>query len=61
MTHSKKDLEFIQKMHDIIDTLENAALHEEAEFILRNNPYVFSFDRNGKWIGAMTNENGWTE
>ena len=55
-----QDLKFINDMYDIVDTLEKHGLFEEAEFLLKNNPYAFSYDRNGKWIGEMKNENGWT-
>ena len=58
---NEHDLKFINDMHDIVDTLEKYDLHEEAEILMRKNSYVFSWDRNGKWIGDMKNENGWTD
>ena len=58
---NEHDLKFINDMHDIVDTLEKHGLDDEAEIIMRKNPYVFSFDRSGKWIGDMKNENGWTD
>ena len=58
---NEHDLKFINDMHDIVETLEKYDLHEEAETLMRKNSYVFSWDRNGKWIGDMKNENGWTD
>jgi len=59
-TMKSQDLKFIKDMHDMLNTLEKYGLHEEADMLLHNNPYVFSYDRNGKWIGPMNNEDGWT-
>jgi hypothetical protein len=57
---TKEELAYIQKIHDELDALDAAGRYEEAEAFYQKHSHTFDYDRNGKYIGPMRNENGWT-
>lgn len=54
------NLKEIQDAYDKMDVLEMLGRFHDADKFYENNFYLFQYDYNGNWIGAIPNENGWT-
>jgi len=50
----------INAAHDKLEQLEHQRRFAEADAFLEANRFLFNYDRKGNWIGAVSNENGWT-
>jgi hypothetical protein len=57
---TKEELAYIRKIHDKLDALDAAGKYDEAEAFFKKYRPAFEYDRNGRFIGEMRNENGWT-
>lgn len=55
-----EELAYIRKIHDQLEALDAAGKDDEAEAFFKKHRPAFEYDRNGKFIGGMNNENGWT-
>ena len=55
------ELAHIREIHDKLDALDAAGKHDEAEAFYEKHGAAFEYDRNGKFVGKMLNENGWTQ
>ena len=50
----------INAVHDMLEMLERQCSFVEADAYFKKNRALFNYDRDGNWIGAVANENGWT-
>ena len=50
----------INAAHDMLEMLEHQCRFVEADAYLEKHRALFNYDRDGNWIGAVANENGWT-
>lgn len=57
---TQEDLDFIKSVHEKLEKLESAGLHDEAEMFYQKNRLAFRWDSKGNWVGSIPNENGWT-
>ena len=58
MTHD--DIAKINAAHDQLELLEHQNRFVESDAFFAANRAAFDFDRNGSYIGTVSNENGWT-
>lgn len=54
------DLKEINAAHDKLEQLEHFCRFAEADAFFYANRDIFNYDRDGNWIGPVSNENGWT-
>ena len=50
----------INAAHDVLEMLEHRCRFVEADAYFEKHRALFNYDREGNWIGAAANENGWT-
>ena len=56
---TKVCLKEINAAHDKLEQLEHSCRFVEADAFFYANRAIFNYDREGNWIGAVDNENGW--
>jgi len=49
----------INAAHDQLELLEHQCRFVEADAFFAANRPAFNYDRDGNWIGDVSNENGW--
>jgi len=50
----------INMHHDKLEVLEHLGLFEDADKYFQDNRWAFDWTREGQYVGAVSNENGWT-
>ena len=50
----------INMHHDKLEVLEHLGLFEDADTYFYDNRWAFDWTRDGQYVGAVPNENGWT-
>ena len=53
-------IEEINMHHDRLEMLEYLGMFDDAENYMQENRWAFDWTRDGNYVGAVPNENGWT-
>jgi hypothetical protein len=43
-----------------LEYLENNRRFDEADALIEKERWILNYDNKGNWVGAVSNENGWT-
>lgn len=47
-------------INDRIEFLERHRRFDEADALIAKERWILNYDSKGRWVGAVSNENGWT-